>query len=105
MSKTRATSPAKEVKKFEKIGRINSNYQVTIPAEMRKIMKIEAGGYIRTIFVSGKLVIEPVKVVSPSQIKKSVLKDQDEEDRAWAQLNQEQFLKGYSEEDTAYDNL
>src|SRR3989338_5244816 len=106
MQKHSASVKSKALKSFEKIGRINSNYQITIPAEIRKFMNAEAGGYIKTIFISGKLVIEPVEIVSQSKSKKTVSKNHDEkEEKEWKRTMLQKFLEGYDEADSVYDNL
>lgn len=82
------------------IVRVTGNYQMTIPAPIRKALGVNAGDYVEvTLNKEGLAVLRPVEVV----VKKT--RQQDSEDQAWASFSQEQFMQGYDEKDSAYDKF
>ena len=51
----------------KEIVKIRENYQVTIPNNLRRLMDLGVGDYVEVNFKNGRLIINPVKVVSPDQ--------------------------------------
>jgi AbrB family looped-hinge helix DNA binding protein len=47
--------------------RIKRNFQITLPAKLRKRFNIAVGDYVEIEDQSGEIVIKPVKVVHPDQ--------------------------------------
>ena len=76
--------------KIHPIVRITRNFQVTIPTELRSFTNFQEGDYVKSSFVSGKIIFEPIEDTA--------------EEIAWKQLQEQQLLAGYSEEDAIYDN-
>lgn len=82
------------------IVRITGNYQMTIPAIIRKTLGVSVGDYVQiTLNSEGLAILKPIEIVT----KKT--KKQDDEDIAWKKFGQEQFLKQYDEKDAAYDSI
>lgn len=89
------------VKKAERIAsivRIGRNFQVTIPAEIRKYVPLSEGDYVKTSAENGQILFTPVVL-----IKKTL--PHDKENKEWNELMLKQFLDGYSPADSAYDKL
>ncbi|MDP2630817.1 MAG: AbrB/MazE/SpoVT family DNA-binding domain-containing protein [Candidatus Uhrbacteria bacterium] len=80
------------------IVRVGRNFQVTIPAEIRRFVPLVEGDYIKTSTSQGQIIFCPVTVVA-----KRSGKDRDE--REWDALMAKNFLEGYDRADSAYDNL
>ncbi|MFA5109930.1 MAG: AbrB/MazE/SpoVT family DNA-binding domain-containing protein [Desulfobaccales bacterium] len=47
--------------------KVKKNYQITIPQNLRKIIRMDVGDYLEVDIQDGTLVIRPVKVVHPDQ--------------------------------------
>jgi AbrB family looped-hinge helix DNA binding protein len=47
--------------------RVKGNFQITLPAEVRKKLKIEVGDYLEAENTKEGIVIRPVKLVRPDQ--------------------------------------
>ncbi len=47
--------------------KVRRNYQVTIPQDLRKKLKLSVGDYVEADVENGKIVIRPVKVVRPDE--------------------------------------
>lgn len=80
------------------IVRVGRNFQVTIPAEIRKFVPLCEGDYIQTSASHGQIIFSPVTVTAK---RSSMNKDEQE----WNALVTQKFLDGYDEADSAYDNL
>lgn len=89
------------VKKAERttsVIRIGRNFQVTIPAEIRKYVPLSEGDYVKTSTENGQILFTPVVL-----IKKTFQRDK--EDKEWNELMLKHFLDGYDSADSAYDKL
>lgn len=85
------------------IVRVTGNYQMTIPAPIRKALGVQAGDYVEvTLSKEGLAQLKPVEMIAK---KSKRLKKQNTEEIAWMQLGQEKFLKQYDEKDAAYDKI
>lgn len=80
------------------IVRVGRNFQVTIPSEIRKIVPLAEGDYIKTSTSQGQIIFSPVTVVA----KRSSANN---EEREWNTLVAQNLLDGYDEADSMYDNL
>ncbi len=85
-------------KQTTSIVRVGRNFQVTIPAEIRKSIPVVEGDYIETFAKQGQIIFSPIDVV-----KKRTIQDKDEKE--WNDLVVKQFLAGYDSADSAYDKL
>jgi len=47
--------------------RVKKNYQITIPQNLRRIIRLAVGDYVEINIQDNTLVIRPVKVVHPDQ--------------------------------------
>ena len=47
--------------------RVKKNYQITIPQNLRKMIRVVVGDYLEVDIQDGTLVIRPVKVIHPDQ--------------------------------------
>jgi AbrB family looped-hinge helix DNA binding protein len=47
--------------------KVKRNYQITIPQNLRKVMRLVVGEYVEVDIQDDTLVIRPVKVVHPDQ--------------------------------------
>jgi len=47
--------------------RVKKNYQITIPPNLRRIIRLAVGDYVEINIQDNTLVIRPVKVVHPDQ--------------------------------------
>ncbi|MCK9377938.1 MAG: AbrB/MazE/SpoVT family DNA-binding domain-containing protein [Syntrophobacterales bacterium] len=47
--------------------KVKKNFQITIPQNLRKIIRMDVGDYLEVDIQDGTLVIRPVKVVHPDQ--------------------------------------
>lgn len=85
------------------IVRVTSSHQVTIPAEIRRIINVSSGDYVE-IFVSkeGMVVMKPVEIVEK---KTKSRKKRTKEDEAWERLAEEEMLKHYDKKDSIYDTI
>ena len=91
-------APQKNADYPSSIVRVGRNFQVTIPAEVRKFVPLVEGDYIKTSIREGQIIFSPVTVVAkrPSRHK---------EEKEWNALMAQTFLDGYDDVDSAYDNL
>lgn len=80
------------------IVRVGRNFQVTIPAEIRKFVPLAEGDYVQTSASQGQIIFSPVTVT-----RKHGKGNRDEKE--WDTLMLQKFLNGYDETDSAYDNL
>lgn len=89
------------VKKTERtasVVRVGRNFQVTIPAEIRKYIPLSEGDYVKTSAENGQIVFTPVVL-----IKKAFSRDK--ENKEWNELMLKHYLDGYDPADSAYDTL
>jgi AbrB family looped-hinge helix DNA binding protein len=47
--------------------KVRRNHQITLPRNLRNMLKIEEGDYVEMIHHSGNIVIHPVKVIPSDQ--------------------------------------
>jgi len=47
--------------------KVKRNYQITIPQNLRKLIRLSVGDYVEVDIQNGTLVIRPVKVIHPDQ--------------------------------------
>ena len=90
--------PSKGMDSSSPIVRVGRNFQVTIPAEIRKFVPLADGDYIKTSISHGQIIFSPV-----TMIEKRSSEDADEQE--WDMLMLGKFLSGYAETDSVYDNL
>ena len=58
---------SKENLKEKELVKIRENFQVTIPYNLRRLMKLAVGDYVEIDLKDSNIIIKPVKVVSPDQ--------------------------------------
>ncbi len=92
------TAPLKNLDYSSPIVRVGRNFQVTIPAEIRKFVPLAEGDYIQTSASHGQIIFSPVTVTRKQSAKIN-------EEREWDTLMTQKFLDGYDEVDSVYDNL
>lgn len=83
--KTRVKKRVEETDEMELI-KIRRNYQLTIPQALREKIKLEVGDYLEVDVENGKIVIRPVKVVSPEKEKEAATAKNKQ--AAWAMLDE-----------------
>jgi AbrB family looped-hinge helix DNA binding protein len=66
---TRSKAPATDrVKESEmELVKVKRNYQITIPQNLRRIIRLVVGDYVEVDIQDDTLVIRPVKVIHPDQ--------------------------------------
>ena len=47
--------------------KVKRNYQITIPQNLRKLIRLAEGDYVQMEIKDGALVLKPVKVIHPDQ--------------------------------------
>ena len=47
--------------------KVKRNYQITIPQNLRRLIRLSVGDYVEVDIQDGTLVIRPVKVIHPDQ--------------------------------------
>ena len=47
--------------------KVKRNYQITIPQNLRKVIRLAEGDYVEMEIQDGALVLKPVKVIHPDQ--------------------------------------
>ncbi len=90
--------PSKSIDHSSSIVRVGRNFQVTIPAEIRKFIPLTEGDYIKTSISHGQIIFSPV-----TMIEKRSSEDTDKQE--WDMLMLGKFLDGYAQTDSVYDNL
>jgi AbrB family looped-hinge helix DNA binding protein len=66
---TRPNAPVKDRVKEQQMElvKVKRNYQITIPQNLRRIIRLTVGDYVEVDIKDDTLVIRPVKVVHPDQ--------------------------------------
>ena len=98
MSKYTSTSTSTAPDYSLPIVRVWRNFQVTIPAEIRKFVPLAEGDYIQTSASQGQIIFSPVTVTR-------IRGKESEDEKEGSALTTQKFLDGYDEADSAYDNL
>ena len=84
------------------IVRVTGNYQVTIPAPIRKALHVNIGDLVEVALDNeGGATITPVEVRERTPRHSS--EDSDEEN--WVQAGEEAMLSQYDDKDSAYDEI
>lgn len=88
----------KKAARTASVVRVGRNFQITIPAEIRKFVPLSEGDFVETSTENGQIVFTPVVL-----IKKALSRDK--ENKEWSELILKHFLDGYDPADSAYDKL
>ncbi|MBI2410866.1 MAG: AbrB/MazE/SpoVT family DNA-binding domain-containing protein [Candidatus Kerfeldbacteria bacterium] len=84
------------------IVRVTGNYQVTIPAPIRKALHVSIGDFVEvTLGEEGGAVIKPVEL----RERLPHTPHDDTEDKDWARTGEEAMLSQYDDKDSAYDRI
>lgn len=82
--------------------RVTGNYQVTIPASIRKALRVNIGDFMSVALDAANGVL-----IKPIEVKERLLQTtpQDAEDKDWKQTGAKAMFSQYNTKDSAYDAI